>query len=83
MFESASFNPNDRILQTVYNAGDLSCCISYRTRHLANFHSSDSEQPHMRPRADADDVIVNAWLGPAGTISPIHTDPYHNIFAQV
>lgn len=37
---------------------------------------------------DDDDAEVvepqlNAWFGPAGTVSPAHTDPHHNILAQV
>ena len=32
---------------------------------------------------DDNDVIINAWFGPSGTVSPLHHDPYHNIFAQV
>ncbi|CAD6193358.1 unnamed protein product [Caenorhabditis auriculariae] len=28
-------------------------------------------------------VDVNLWIGPSGTVSPLHTDPRHNMFVQI
>lgn len=34
------------------------------------------------PPTNEDGYLTNAWLGPEGTVSPAHTDPYYNCYCE-
>lgn len=39
--------------------------------------------PMTRPKPEVEEgVILNVWLGPAGTVSPAHVDPYYNCYVN-
>lgn len=40
------------------------------------------DYPSYKPPGNEDQLVMNAWLGPKGTMSPAHTDPYFNLYSM-
>lgn len=49
------------------------CALSLPTENIAN-DGDDYRDTEVR---------INAWFGPAGTVSPLHNDPPHNLLCQI
>ncbi|WVQ96546.1 hypothetical protein IAU59_003651 [Kwoniella sp. CBS 9459] len=63
---------------------DLAKDISYPD-YVWSEPSIPLDYPTYRPPQTEDGVIVNVWVGSGGgeIVSPAHTDPYYNCYAQV
>ncbi|OBZ75171.1 Lysine-specific demethylase 8, partial [Grifola frondosa] len=44
--------------------------------------SPPENMPQYSPPTNEDQLVLNAWLGPAGAVSPAHTDPYFNFYGD-
>jgi len=53
--------------------------------HIPDFCYVKAPKPpgNVQTTSPLEEPLLNAWFGPRGTVSPLHTDPYANILAQV
>ncbi|EPQ27742.1 uncharacterized protein PFL1_04879 [Pseudozyma flocculosa PF-1] len=66
--------------------GVVGYMAQYDLLSLSPSLSSDAPPlPHTRagPRGDREQWRSNLWIGPGCTFTPIHRDPYHNLFVQI
>lgn len=63
-------------------------CLGYLAQYQLFDHIPELLKDITRPdylsfAANENDIEINSWYGPRGTVSPLHQDCKHNLFTQV
>ncbi|XP_031282545.1 lysine-specific demethylase JMJ30 [Pistacia vera] len=79
--------PFSQFLERIQSTGKSSNVPTYLAQHplfdQINELRKDICVPDYCFAAGGELRSLNAWFGPAGTVTPLHHDPHHNILAQV
>ncbi|KAG1363869.1 lysine-specific demethylase JMJ30 [Cocos nucifera] len=75
-----------QFLERVWSA-DSSANMTYLAQHPLFEQVQELRNDIMIPdycfAGGGELLSLNAWFGPLGTVTPLHHDPHHNLFAQV
>ena len=69
--------------QNMVSSGKNKRGISHAHALEASDYEADGDDDEDAEWRVPNDPVINTWIGPAWTISPLHHDPYHNILVQV